>query len=112
LCCDIVCHRFDPLDVGAGSARQSQHISAAAGLTAALGGSNGQIEKAAEIGMGHDLGLTCDPMGGLVLVACRERNAVCTAKAIAASRLAVLGDSTRWVSCFWRRASVLQDRMV
>jgi L-serine dehydratase len=71
---------------------------AAAGLTAALGGSNGQIENAAEIGMEHNLGLTCDPVGGLVQVPCIERNAVGAIKAIEASRLALLGDGTHRVS--------------
>jgi len=71
---------------------------AAAGLSAALGGSNGQIENAAEIGMEHNLGLTCDPVGGLVQVPCIERNAVGAVKAIEASRLAMLGDGTHRVS--------------
>ncbi len=71
---------------------------AAAGLTAALGGSNAQIENAAEIGMEHNLGLTCDPVGGLVQVPCIERNAVGAVKAIEASRLAMLGDGTHRVS--------------
>ncbi|GGE01659.1 L-serine dehydratase [Polymorphobacter glacialis] len=71
---------------------------AAAGLTAALGGSNGQVENAAEIGMEHNLGLTCDPVGGLVQVPCIERNAVGAVKAIEASRLAMLGDGTHRVS--------------
>jgi len=71
---------------------------AAAGLTAALGGSNAQIENAAEIGMEHNLGLTCDPVGGLVQVPCIERNAVGAVKAIEASRLALLGDGSHRVS--------------
>jgi L-serine dehydratase len=71
---------------------------AAAGLTAALGGTNAQIENAAEIGMEHNLGLTCDPVGGLVQVPCIERNAVGAIKAIEASRLALLGDGTHRVS--------------
>ncbi len=71
---------------------------AAAGLTAAMGGSNAQIENAAEIGMEHNLGLTCDPIGGLVQVPCIERNAVGAIKAIEASRLALLGDGTHRVS--------------
>jgi L-serine dehydratase len=71
---------------------------AAAGLTAALGGSNAQVENAAEIGMEHNLGLTCDPVGGLVQVPCIERNAVGAIKAIEASRLALLGDGTHRVS--------------
>ena len=71
---------------------------AAGGLTAALGGSNEQIENAAEIGMEHNLGLTCDPIGGLVQIPCIERNAMGAIKAIDASRLAMLGDGTHKVS--------------
>jgi len=71
---------------------------AAAGLTAVLGGSDAQVENAAEIGMEHNLGLTCDPVGGLVQVPCIERNAVGAIKAIEASRLALLGDGTHRVS--------------
>jgi len=71
---------------------------AAAGLTAALGGTTGQIENAAEIGMEHNLGLTCDPVGGLVQVPCIERNAVGAIKALEASRLALIGDGTHRVS--------------
>jgi L-serine dehydratase len=71
---------------------------AAAGLTAALGGSPRQIENAAEIGMEHNLGLTCDPVGGLVQVPCIERNAVGAVKAIEASRLALVGDGSHRVS--------------
>ena len=71
---------------------------AAAGLTAALGGTPGQVENAAEIGMEHNLGLTCDPVGGLVQVPCIERNAVGAIKALEASRLALIGDGTHRVS--------------
>ncbi|SMF69536.1 L-serine ammonia-lyase [Allosphingosinicella indica] len=71
---------------------------AAAGLTAALGGTAAQIENAAEIGMEHNLGLTCDPVGGLVQVPCIERNAVGAVKAIEASRLAMVGDGSHRVS--------------
>ncbi|NMN06521.1 MULTISPECIES: L-serine ammonia-lyase [unclassified Novosphingobium] len=71
---------------------------AAAGLTAALGGNNAQIENAAEIGMEHNLGLTCDPVGGLVQIPCIERNAMGAVKAIDASRLAMLGDGQHMVS--------------
>jgi L-serine dehydratase len=71
---------------------------AAAGLTAALGGTPTQIENAAEIGMEHNLGLTCDPVGGLVQVPCIERNAVGAVKALEASRLAMIGDGTHRVS--------------
>ncbi len=71
---------------------------AAAGLTAALGGSCGQIENAAEIGMEHNLGLTCDPIGGLVQIPCIERNAMGAVKAINASRMALRGDGKHKVS--------------
>jgi L-serine dehydratase len=71
---------------------------AAAGLTAALGGTPGQVENAAEIGMEHNLGLTCDPVAGLVQVPCIERNAVGAVKAIEASRLALVGDGSHRVS--------------
>ncbi|MES2857658.1 MAG: L-serine ammonia-lyase [Pseudomonadota bacterium] len=71
---------------------------AAAGLTAALGGTPGQIENAAEIGMEHNLGLTCDPIGGLVQIPCIERNAMGAVKAINASRMAMRGDGKHKVS--------------
>ncbi len=71
---------------------------AAAGLTAALGGSSAQIEEAAEIGMEHNLGLTCDPVGGLVQIPCIERNAMGAVKAINASRLALRDDGLHVVS--------------
>ena len=71
---------------------------AAAGLAAALGATPMQVENAAEIGMEHNLGLTCDPVGGLVQVPCIERNAVGSIKAVEAARLALLGDGTHRVS--------------
>jgi L-serine dehydratase len=71
---------------------------AAAGLTAALGGNTSQIENAAEIGMEHNLGLTCDPIGGLVQIPCIERNAMGAVKAINASRMAMRGDGKHKVS--------------
>ena len=71
---------------------------AAAGLAAALGGANAQVENAAEIGMEHNLGLTCDPIGGLVQIPCIERNAMGAIKAIDAARLALLGDGQHSVS--------------
>ena len=71
---------------------------AAAGLCAALGGSNGQIENAAEIAMEHHLGMTCDPVGGLVQIPCIERNAFGAVKAIAAASLALHGDGRHRVS--------------
>ena len=71
---------------------------AAAGLAAVMRGSNEQVENAAEIGMEHNLGLTCDPIGRLVQVPCIERNTMGAAKAINAARLAVLhGDGTHRV---------------
>ncbi|MEU8259244.1 L-serine ammonia-lyase [Micromonospora sp. NPDC048999] len=71
---------------------------AAAGLAEALGGTPAQVENAAEIGMEHNLGLTCDPVGGLVQIPCIERNAVASIKAITATRLALRGDGVHAVS--------------
>jgi L-serine dehydratase len=71
---------------------------AAAGLAAVLGGSNEQIENAAEIGMEHNLGLTCDPVGGLVQIPCIERNAIGATKAITAAQLALSGDGHHYVT--------------
>ncbi len=71
---------------------------AAGGLAAALGASNEQVEYAAEIGMEHNLGLTCDPIGGLVQIPCIERNAMGAVKAINAARIAMSGDGTHYVS--------------
>jgi len=71
---------------------------AAGGLCAALGGSNAQIENAAEIGMEHHLGMTCDPVGGLVQIPCIERNAFGAVKAITAASLALHGDGGHKVS--------------
>ncbi len=71
---------------------------AAGGLTAALGGSIFQVENAAEIGMEHNLGLTCDPIGGLVQIPCIERNAMGAVKAINAMRMAMRGDGKHRVS--------------
>ena len=71
---------------------------AAGALCEALGGTVPQVENAAEIGMEHNLGLTCDPVGGLVQVPCIERNAMGSVKAIHASRLALRGDGTHRVS--------------
>jgi len=68
------------------------------GLVAALGGNPSQIENAAEIGMEHNLGLTCDPIGGLVQIPCIERNAMGAVKAINASRMAMRGDGKHKVS--------------
>lgn len=71
---------------------------AAAGLAAVLGGANAQIENAAEIGMEHNLGLTCDPIGGLVQIPCIERNTMGAVKAINAAYLALQGDGRHVVS--------------
>lgn len=71
---------------------------AAAGLTAVLGGTVQQVEAAAEIAIEHNLGLTCDPIGGLVQIPCIERNAMGAVKAINASRLALQGSGTHKVS--------------
>ncbi len=71
---------------------------AAAGLAEILGGTPAQVENAAEIGMEHNLGLTCDPVGGLVQVPCIERNAMAAMKAINAARLALRGDGRHCVS--------------
>ncbi|NVE01325.1 L-serine ammonia-lyase [Massilia sp. BJB1822] len=71
---------------------------AAAGLVAALGGSNAQIENAAEIGIEHHLGMTCDPIGGLVQIPCIERNGMGAVKAITAASLSLKGDGTHFVS--------------
>jgi len=71
---------------------------AAGGLTAVMGGTNRQIENAAEIAMEHHLGLTCDPVGGLVQIPCIERNAIAAATAVTAARLALRGDGSHYVS--------------
>jgi L-serine dehydratase len=71
---------------------------AAAGLCEVLGGTPEQVENAAEIAMEHNLGLTCDPIGGLVQIPCIERNAIASVKAINAARMALRGDGTHFVS--------------
>lgn len=71
---------------------------AAAGLTAALGGTIEQVENAAEIAMEHHLGMTCDPVGGLVQIPCIERNAMGAVKAVNAARMALIGDGQHKVS--------------
>jgi L-serine dehydratase len=71
---------------------------AAGGLTAAMGGEMFQVENAAEIGMEHNLGLTCDPVGGLVQIPCIERNAMAAVKAINAQRMAMRGEGKHRVS--------------
>ncbi|MBC9249215.1 L-serine ammonia-lyase [Pseudomonas alcaligenes] len=71
---------------------------AAAGLAEVLGASPGQLENAAEIGLEHNLGLTCDPVGGLVQVPCIERNAIAAVKAINAAQMALRGDGEHFIS--------------
>ena len=71
---------------------------AAGALAEVLGGSPEQVENAAEIGMEHNLGLTCDPVGGLVQIPCIERNAMASVKAVNAARMALRGDGTHYVS--------------
>ena len=71
---------------------------AAAGMASVLGGTPGQVENAAEIGMEHNLGLTCDPVGGLVQIPCIERNAIAAVKAITAARTALRGNGVHIVS--------------
>ncbi|WP_347108763.1 L-serine ammonia-lyase [Paenarthrobacter sp. S56] len=71
---------------------------AAAGLCEVLGGTPSQVENAAEVGIEHNLGLTCDPVGGLVQIPCIERNAIASVKAINAARLALHGDGSHKVS--------------
>jgi L-serine dehydratase len=71
---------------------------AAAGLCAVMGGTPAQVENAAEIGIEHHLGMTCDPIGGLVQIPCIERNAIASVKAINAARMALAGDGSHVVS--------------
>lgn len=71
---------------------------AAAGLAEVMGGSVAQVENAAEIGLEHNLGLTCDPVGGLVQVPCIERNAIASVKAINAAQMALRGDGDHFIS--------------
>ena len=84
-------------EVGCQGEVGSASAMAAAGLCAALGGSNGQVENAAEIALEHHLGMTCDPVGGLVQVPCIERNAFGAVKAVTAASLALRGDGTHFV---------------
>ncbi len=85
-------------EVGCQGEVGSASAMAAAGLAAALGGTNAQVENAAEIALEHNLGLTCDPVAGLVQIPCIERNALAAVKAINATRLALHGDGTHFVS--------------
>ena len=84
-------------EVGCQGEVGSASAMAAAGLCAALGGSNAQIENAAEIALEHHLGMTCDPVGGLVQVPCIERNALGSVKAVTAASLALRGDGEHFV---------------
>jgi len=84
-------------EVGCQGEVGSASAMAAAGLCAALGGSNAQVENAAEIALEHHLGMTCDPIGGLVQVPCIERNAMGAVKAINAASLALKGDGSHFV---------------
>ena len=85
-------------EVGCQGEVGSSAAMAAAGLAAALGATNAQIENAAEIAMEHHLGMTCDPIGGLVQIPCIERNAFGAIKAISAASLSMRGDGTHVVS--------------
>ena len=85
-------------EVGCQGEVGSASAMAAAGLCAILGGSTAQIENAAEIALEHNLGLTCDPVGGLVQIPCIERNAIGAVKSINAARLARLGNGTNRVT--------------
>ncbi len=84
-------------EVGCQGEVGSASAMAAAGLAAVLGGSNAQVENAAEIALEHHLGMTCDPVGGLVQVPCIERNAVGAVKAVNAASLALRGDGSHFV---------------
>ena len=84
-------------EVGCQGEVGSASAMAAAGLCAALGGTNAQVENAAEIALEHHLGMTCDPIGGLVQVPCIERNAFGAVKAVTAASLALRGDGTHLV---------------
>ena len=85
-------------EVGCQGEVGSASAMAAAALAAALGGTNAQIENAAEIALEHHLGMTCDPVGGLVQIPCIERNGIGAVKSVAAASLALRGDGTHYVS--------------
>ena len=85
-------------EVGCQGEVGSASAMAAAGLCAVLGGTPMQVENAAEIALEHHLGMTCDPVGGLVQVPCIERNAMGAVKAISAARMALRGDGEHFVS--------------
>jgi len=85
-------------EVGCQGEVGSASAMAAAGLAAIMGGTPEQIENAAEIALEHHLGMTCDPIGGLVQVPCIERNGLGAIKAVSAASLALRGDGTHFVS--------------
>jgi L-serine dehydratase len=97
--CGLVKHNasISGAEVGCQGEVGSAAAMAAAGLCAALGGSNEQVENAAEIALEHHLGMTCDPAGGLVQVPCIERNALGAIKAVSAASLALRGDGTHFM---------------
>ena len=92
------CASISGAEVGCQGEVGSACAMAAGGMAAVLGGTPRQVENAAEIGMEHNLGLTCDPVGGLVQIPCIERNAVAAVKAITAAHTALRGDGTHMVS--------------
>ncbi|MCS5495994.1 L-serine ammonia-lyase [Cnuibacter physcomitrellae] len=92
------CASISGAEVGCQGEVGSAASMAAAGLAAVLGGTPAQVENAAEIAMEHSLGLTCDPIGGLVQIPCIERNAISAGKAVNAARMALRGDGAHHVS--------------
>ncbi|WP_378147849.1 L-serine ammonia-lyase [Cnuibacter sp. UC19_7] len=92
------CASISGAEVGCQGEVGSAASMAAAGLAAVLGGTPEQVENAAEIAMEHSLGLTCDPIGGLVQIPCIERNAISAGKAVNAARMALRGDGAHHVS--------------
>lgn len=97
----ILCKRnasISGAEVGCQGEIGSACAMAAAGLAQIMGGTPEQVENAAEIGLEHNLGLTCDPVGGLVQVPCIERNAIATVKAINAAQMALRGDGSHFIS--------------
>jgi L-serine dehydratase len=103
-------------DVGCQGEVGSACSMAAAGLCEVMGGTPRQVENAAEIAMEHNLGLTCDPIGGLVQIPCIERNAIAAVKAINACQLALRGDGSHYVSLdavirtMWATGKDMSDR--
>src|SRR5471030_401798 len=93
-----VLHYYDRFMPGSNAQGVIDFLLAAAGLAAVMGGTPTQVENAAEIGMEHNLGLTCDPVGGMVQIPCIERNAMGSMKAVNAARMAMRGDGSHYVS--------------